>query len=65
MIIGCLTANPSCRFYEKEGGLNRHTHQHAVGGKDYAESVFFVLTYNDAILREQSCTKEPNRSKTC
>jgi GNAT superfamily N-acetyltransferase len=40
MLIGCLTDNPSCRFYEKEGGRLIGTTQHAVGGKAYAESVY-------------------------
>lgn len=40
MIIGCLSENPSCGFYEKMGGRQTDEKACTIGGRDYRESIF-------------------------
>ena len=40
MIIGCLSENPSCGFYEKIGGRLTEENACMIGGRDYRESIY-------------------------
>ena len=40
MIIGCLSENPSCGFYEKMGGRLAEEKACTIGGRDYRKSIY-------------------------
>ncbi|SMC47390.1 GNAT family N-acetyltransferase [Papillibacter cinnamivorans] len=42
-VVGCLTDNPSCRFYEKMGGIKTEEKNLAIGGRDYRETVYLFV----------------------